>query len=262
MILAPVVRESAGPIPEMRLFVLDRAAGEYEILDTWHSMGLKGTASNDILVREQFVAEDRTLLWADANRTPENGVKTQGHAVHDGPWYRVPVWDWMGWTIVPALLGSAYTALDATIARLDTRKNLLGEKLGDTQSVQLRLADVSARLDAAETHAAARRRADRRGLRQRARGLTVLERAVCRRNQAFCAQLVFEAVGSLLYRGGAHGLREGDAVQRAYRDVGAGVTHVGTDWDVWGRIHGKALMGQDIMTPNFGFHPAEVVRTR
>ena len=51
-------------------------------------------------------------------------------------------------------------------------------------------------------------------------------------------------------------------MQRAYRDVGAGVTHVGTDWDVWGRLNGKALMGQDIMTPNFGFYPADVVRTR
>ena len=32
----------------MRLFILERAAGEYEIVDTWHAMGLKGTASNDI----------------------------------------------------------------------------------------------------------------------------------------------------------------------------------------------------------------------
>ena len=261
LILAPVVRENAGPVPEMRLFLLDRAAGEYEILDTWHAMGLKGTASNDILVREQFVAEDRTLLWADANRTPENGARTQGHAVHDGPWFRVPVWDWMGWTIVPALLGSAHAALAATIARLDSRRNLLGEKLGDTQSVQLRVADVAAHLDAAETLLLRDVARTAEGYAS-GRGLTVLERAACRRNQAFCAQLVFQAVGSLLYRGGAHGLREGDAVQRAYRDVGAGVTHVGTDWDVWGRIHGKALMGQDIATPNFGFHPAEIVRTR
>ncbi len=261
MILAPVVRENAGPVPEMRLFLLDRAAGEYEILDTWHAMGLRGTASNDIVVREQFVAEHRTLLWADANRTPENGVKTQGHAVHDSPWYRVPVWDWMGWTIVPALLGAAYTALDSTISRFDTRRNLLGDKLADTQAVQLRVADVAARLDAAETLLL--RDVVRTGEAYGSgTGLTVLERTVCRRNQAFCAQLVLEAVGSLLYRGGAHGIREGDAVQRAYRDVGAGVTHVGTDWDVWGRLNGKALMGQDIMTPNFGFYPAEVVRTR
>jgi len=261
MILAPVVREGAGPIPEMRLFLLDRAAGEYEILDTWHAMGLKGTASNDIVVREQFVAEDRTLLWADANRTPERGVQTQGWRVHDGPWFRVPVWDWMGWTIVPALLGAAYTALDATVARLDTRKNLLGEKLGDTQAVQLRMADVAARLDAAETLLL--RDVEKTGRAYGSgQGLTVLERSVCRRNQAFCALEVYEAVASLLYRGGAHGIREGDAVQRAYRDVGAGATHVGTDWDVWGRINGKALLGQDIMTPNFGFHPAEVVRKR
>jgi alkylation response protein AidB-like acyl-CoA dehydrogenase len=222
-------------------------------------MGLKGTASNDIVVREQFVAEQRTLLWADANRTPENGVKTQGHAVHDGPWFRVPVWDWMGWTIVPALLGSAHAALDATIARLESRRNLLGEKLADTQSVQLRLADVAANLDAAET-LLLRDVAKTGEAYGSGRGLSVLERSVCRRNQAYCARLVMEAVGSLLYRGGAHGLREDDPVQRAYRDVGAGATHVGTDWDVWGRINGQALMGQSIMTPNFGFHPAEVVR--
>ncbi|MBK7948267.1 MAG: acyl-CoA dehydrogenase family protein [Deltaproteobacteria bacterium] len=261
LILAPVVREGAGPIPEMRLFLLERAKGEYEIVDTWHAMGLKGTASNDILVREQFVAEDRTLRWADANRTPEAGVKTQGHAVHDGPWYRVPVWDWMGWTIVPALLGAVYAALDSTVARLESRKNLLGEKLADTQAIQLRLADVAATLDAAETLLL--RDVEKTGHAYGSgRGLSVLERSVCRRNQAYCARLVFEAAGSLLYRGGAHGIRDDDPVQRAYRDVGAGVTHVGTDWDVWGRINGQALMGQPIMTPNFGFHPAEIVQRR
>jgi 3-hydroxy-9,10-secoandrosta-1,3,5(10)-triene-9,17-dione monooxygenase len=259
LILAPVEREPALPVPEMRLFLLERAAGEYEILDTWHAMGLKGTASNDILVREQFVPEHRTLAWADANRTPEDGVRVQGHGVHDSVWCRVPVWDWMGWTIAPALLGAAHAALEATAARLETRTNLLREKLGETQAVQLRLADVAARLDAAETLLL-------RDVAQTAaaygswKAPSVLQRAVWRRNQAFSARLLLEAVESLLYRGGAHGIREGDPVERAYRDVGAGVTHVGTDWDFWGRLYGKALLGQAIAAPNFGFYPASVVR--
>lgn len=261
LILAPVEREDAGPAPEMRLFLLDRAAGEYEIVDTWHAMGLRGTASNDIRVREQFVAESRTLLWADANRTPENGVRVQGHGVHDSTWYRVPVWDWMGWTIAPALIGSAYAALDATVERFETRTNLLQEKLSDTQSVQLRIADVAARIDAAET-LLLRDVAETAEAYGSGKAPTVLQRSIWRRNQAFCARLLLEAVESLLYRGGAHGIRNDDPVQRAYRDVGAGVTHVGTDWDVWGRIYGKALMGQEIATPNFGFYSAEVVRRR
>lgn len=261
LILAPVEREGAGPAPEMRLFLLDRAAGEYEIEDTWHAMGLKGTASNDIIVREQFVADARTLLWADVNRTPENGVQSQGYAVHDSAWHRVPVCDWMGWTIVPALLGAAQAAVEASVARLDQRSNMLGEKLGETQSVQLRMADVAATLDAAQTLLL--RDIDRTGEAYGSgRGLSILERAACRRNQAFSARLVLDAVESLIYRGGAHGIRGDDAVQRAYRDVGAGVTHVGTDWDVWGRVYGQALLGQPIATPNFGFYPADVVRTR
>ena len=138
---------------------------------------------------------------------------------------------------------------------------MLGEKLADTQAVQLRIADVAARLDAAETLLL-------RDIAQTAEAYgsrkppTVLERATWRRNQAFCARLILEAVESLLYRGGAHGIREGDPVQRAYRDVGAGVTHVGTDWDLWGRVYGRARLGLDIATPNFGFHPADVVRSR
>ncbi len=261
LILAPVERENAGPAPEMRLFLLDLADGEYEIVDTWHAMGLKGTASNDIVVREQFVAENRTLLWADANRTPEEGVRLQGHGVHDSTWHRVPVWDWMGWTIAPALLGSAYAALDAMVERLETRTNLLQEKLADTQSVQLRISDVAARLDAAET-LLLRDVAEAAEAYGGRKAPTVLKRAAWRRNQAFCARLLLEAVESLLYRGGAHGTRDDDPVQRAYRDVGAGVTHVGSDWDVWGRLYGKALLGQAIATPNFGFYPAEIVRTR
>lgn len=261
LILGPVERENAGPAPEMRLFLLDLADGEYEIVDTWHAMGLKGTASNDIVVREQFVAENRTLLWADANRTPEEGVQLQGHGVHDSTWHWVPVWDWMGWTIAPALLGSAYAALDATTERLETRTNLLQEKLADTQSVQLRIADVAARLDAAEA-LLLRDVAETAQAYGSRKAPTVLQRAAWRRNQAFCARLLLEAVESLLYRGGAHGIRDDDPVQRAYRDVGAGVTHVGSDWDVWGRLYGKALLGQDIATPNFGFYPAETVRTR
>jgi len=261
LILAPVERENAGPAPEMRLFLLDRAAGEYEIVDTWHAMGLKGTASNDIVVREQFVAEAKTLAWADANRTPEQGVRIQGHGVHESPWYRVPVWDWLAWTITPALLGAAKAGLAASVARLDTRTNLIGEKLGETQSVQLRLADVAARLDAVEAMML-RDIAETEGAYGQNDPPTVLERATIRRNQAFGARLLLEAVESLLYRGGAHGLRTDDAVQRAYRDVGAGVTHVAMDWDIWGRVYGQALLGQGIGTPNFGFFPPEIVRSR
>jgi 3-hydroxy-9,10-secoandrosta-1,3,5(10)-triene-9,17-dione monooxygenase len=258
LLLAPVERGGGGP-PEMRLFLLDLSAGEYEILDTWHAMGLRGTASNDILVREQFVPEHRTIAWSDVNRTPERGVRVQGAGVHDSVWHRVPVWDWMGWTVAPALIGAARGAIEATVARLATRTNLFREKLADTQAVQLRLADVAARVDAAETLLLHDVRETER-LYGAWQPPTVLQRAAWRRNQAFTSRLLLEAIESLIYRGGAHGIRAGDPVERAYRDIGAGVTHVGCDWDVWGRVYGLALLGHEIAIPNFGFFPPSVVR--
>ena len=261
LLLAPVERGNAKGPPEMRLFLLDHDAGEYEIVDTWHAMGLKGTASNDIVVRELFVPEHHTLAWADANRTPEQGVRVQGAGVHESVWHRVPVWDWMGWTVAPALIGAARSALEATVERLETRTNLFREKLADTQAVQLRIADVAARVDAAEA-LILRDVEETERLYGAWQAPTVLQRAGWRRNQAFTSRLLLEAIESLLYRGGAHGIHAGDRVERAYRDIGAGVTHVGCDWDVWGRVYGLALLGHDIAIPNFGFFPAALVKQR
>jgi hypothetical protein len=58
-------------------------------------------------------------------------------------------------------------------------------------------------------------------------------------------------VNSLFYRGGAHGLFSDDYLQRAWRDVCAGATHVGTDWDIAGQICGQALQGLPVSNPNF-----------
>lgn len=260
ILLAPVDRGEGGP-SEMRLFLVDLAKGEYEIVDTWHALGLRGTASNDIRVRELFVPEAHSVAWADVNRTPEVGVRLQGAGLHESVWHRVPVWDWMGWTVVPALVGAARGALEATLERLETRRNMFGERLAETQAIQLRLADVSARVDAAEALML-------RDVEETERYYgsweppTVLKRAGWRRNQAFGAKLVLEAIDGMLYRGGAHGIASGDRVERAYRDIGAGVTHVGCDWDIWGRVYGQALLGQAIGTPNFGFFPASIVKQR
>jgi indole-3-acetate monooxygenase len=36
-----------------------------EILDTWHTTGLRGTGSNDVVVRDEFVPEERTFSFRD-----------------------------------------------------------------------------------------------------------------------------------------------------------------------------------------------------
>jgi alkylation response protein AidB-like acyl-CoA dehydrogenase len=40
-------------------------ASQFEILDTWHTTGLRGTGSNDIAVRDVFVPQERTFSFQD-----------------------------------------------------------------------------------------------------------------------------------------------------------------------------------------------------
>jgi indole-3-acetate monooxygenase len=56
-------RADAKGVPETRQCFL--RVSQCEILDTWYTMGLRGTGSNDILVRNVFVPEEQTFSFQD-----------------------------------------------------------------------------------------------------------------------------------------------------------------------------------------------------
>src|SRR5262249_43321773 len=45
-----------------------------EILDTWHTTGLRGTGSNDVVVRDQFVEEEHTFSFQDPHLVKRSGA--------------------------------------------------------------------------------------------------------------------------------------------------------------------------------------------
>src|SRR3546814_14529931 len=70
--------QSDGGQSEMRLFLVPRK--DYEIIDTWHTFGLRGTGSNDLLIQDAFVPAYRTYR-PDAGlipgRSPNEGRGAQ-----------------------------------------------------------------------------------------------------------------------------------------------------------------------------------------
>src|SRR5215470_12338053 len=50
--------------PELRLMFLP--VGDAAILDTWHTAGLRGTASNDFVLRDCFIPAHRTCWFTHA----------------------------------------------------------------------------------------------------------------------------------------------------------------------------------------------------
>ena len=116
--------------------------------------------------------------------------------------------------------------------------------------MQLRLAEASARIDAArllQAHALARVGE----LYGRWEAPSLEERAAWRRDCAHAARLAGEAANILFQRGGAHGVYEDDLLQRVWRDIGVGAAHIATDWDEAGLICGQALQGLPVTNPTF-----------
>jgi len=249
LVLAPIEgREIAPGIAERRIFLLHKER-EAKVVEVWDVVGLCGTASDDVSAEDVFVPAHRSLSLAAANRHGER-VELQGSGVHSSTFYKIPFFTWFPFTVAPALVGVAQGGLEHTLERLRTRTNLFGQKLGQNAAVQVRLATASAKIDSA-------RLLIERSLREMAEIAnreevpSVALRGRFRRDAGYAAVLAYEAVGSLFYRGGAHGIFRSDALARAYHDVGAGATHLGADFDLSSEIWAQAIQGLPVTNPNF-----------
>ena len=81
--LGATIEGAAGGYPDRCLFLIPRS--DYEIIDTWHVSGLKGTGSHDIAVKDAFVPAHRMIRYSDNFK----GV-APGLAVNTSPLYRLP----------------------------------------------------------------------------------------------------------------------------------------------------------------------------
>lgn len=81
--------------------VIVRAA-EVEVLDTWHSLGMRGTDSNDVALTKVYVPTSRTFPLVP-------NVKPGLH--YQGPLYRLPAMAFVAFVGPPVFLGMARAAL-------------------------------------------------------------------------------------------------------------------------------------------------------
>lgn len=138
--LVPPDRE--GGEPQMRTFLLPRR--DWSIEDNWHTAGLVGTGSKDVVVGGCFVPEHRTHRFVDGftGRNP-------GRAVYDTPLYRLPFGQVFVRSVSSTILGVLEGALDAyvTVARERVAASN-GVKVAADPLAQQACADARATLDA------------------------------------------------------------------------------------------------------------------
>lgn len=134
--------EQAGSPPAMTLFLVPRE--DYEIKDTWHTIGLCGTGSNDIVVTEAFVPTHRSFQ-------PSPGLQPDTEETRLAPLYRLPWLYVFTSTISNVGIGIAEQAL-ATFLTIERQRvsGFTGKTGKEDPNVQQLAATLSAEIDSAK----------------------------------------------------------------------------------------------------------------
>jgi alkylation response protein AidB-like acyl-CoA dehydrogenase len=218
-------------------------AKDYAIDDTWQVIGLAGTGSKTLVLDGVFVPEHRVLTFEQTT-----SGQTPGSQLYAGnPSFSIPMLCNIPSCLAATAVGAALGALDEYIAatsRRTTRGAVAGadNKMAEFATVQLRVADAAASIDAA-------REILLRDLRLRAQTvrsgqpITIEDRITSRRGQAFAVSLAIRATEALNASTGGHGLALSNPVQRAWRDANAVGRHISMNWDVVGTMYGQLALG-------------------
>ncbi len=249
VIVGNAVTVDAGP-PEPRFFVVPR--DEMEIIDDWHTVGMRGTGSRSIRIADAFIPAHRSVSFAEMG-----GGNSPGARFHDAPLYRMPFQLVTPYSLVGAPLGIARGAIAGSASALTKHFGQLDELHAAGKSATLaRLAHSSAEIDAA--FALIARDADRIDRVTNPDELSKLEKASFLRNLAYAAQTARNAVSRVFEGAGGGMIYDSSELQRQWRDVNAGAQHYALVWDNAMVDFGRAAVGLAPMHFRPGGHKADV----
>ena len=236
MLASVVSTEDEADGIEYRIFVVNKR--DYKILDTWDATGLRGTGSNDVEVNDAFVEECMTLAVSDLDGGP-----TPGSAVNPNALYALPVFSLFPYVLSGVALGNAQACLDDYVDIARHRASTYNRaKVGDLQSTQIKIAEASAKIDAARV---IMRSTCIEAMEEARRGHIpdMAAKTRCRRDGAFAVNLCTEAVSLLFSASGARGLFTSGVLQRQFRDAHAINSHIAFNFDAAGTNYGRVALG-------------------
>jgi 3-hydroxy-9,10-secoandrosta-1,3,5(10)-triene-9,17-dione monooxygenase len=215
--IVPRPEGSSGP-PDVRAFLVPRS--DYEVVDVWHVLGLKGTGSNDILVKDAFVPEHRTHQFINSFLMADLGRK-----VFTSRNYKYPFGVIFAYSLATVTIGMADGALETFREDMKVRLGAYdGAKALEDPFVRYRLAEAEAiirglhmRLEAnfAELDALIDVDAE----------IPLDLRVKNKWDAQWIAKEAQKAVELLFKASGARGIKLDSPMQRFFRDVHAASNH-------------------------------------
>jgi len=230
--------------PTMLHMILPRA--DYQIVeDSWNVVGLKGTGSKDIIVRDAFVPDHRVMNGdqvIDGTAQKQSGV---AQTLYNLPWsHMFPL------GITAAVIGIAEGALSAHLNYQRDRVGAQGTAVKDDPYVLYAVGEAAADINAARQELLATTDA-MFDIVDAGKQVSFEQRATGRRTQVRAAWRAVMAVDQIFARSGGNALRMDKPLQRFWRDAHAGLNHA---------IHVPGTVYHASAVTSLGLDPAEPLR--
>jgi 3-hydroxy-9,10-secoandrosta-1,3,5(10)-triene-9,17-dione monooxygenase len=234
--LGATVGGAQGGYADRCLFLIPRK--DYEIVDTWHVSGLKGTGSHDIEVKGAFVPAHRMIRYSDNFK----GV-APGLAVNTAPLYRLPWGQVFFRGVNTASIGALQGMLDIFLDYGKSRVNrMFGTKAFDDPTIQLTCAEVAVGLDEMKTMLHHKLRI-LEGYAARGEMPPYPERIHMKFPSATAADRCVTLATKLFRAAGAAGTYADMPFGRILADITAARQHVSNQYETIGRNAGAAMFG-------------------
>ncbi|WP_322060633.1 acyl-CoA dehydrogenase family protein [Paraburkholderia sp. J63] len=241
VIVGNAVQRENGP-PEPRFFVVPRS--DIEIVDDWHTAGMRGTGSRSIRIAEAFIPAHRSVSVKEMM-----SGQAQAAGSLRAPIYRMPFQNVTPFSLIGAPLGMARAAIRSFSEGLAPRlKSFDSEQMAEQSATMARLGVAAAEVDAA--FALVREDARRVDTADDPKAITALEWARVPRDWAYAAQTARRAVNSLFEAAGGTGIYNTSELQRVWRDTNSAAQHFAFTWDSAMTNYGRAAL--DLPPSKFG----------
>ena len=235
-------RSKSGTVLDYRMALI--MPDQYEIIDTWHAEGLKGTGSKDIKVVDTFVPEHRTVKALELG-----GNNPPGSELHESYIYRVEMGMYFNTLLSGPILGATHGVLLEYLEQTRSRfGSMFGERVSEQAPVQQKIGESYEELRTGDLiidnlcnylHE------------QGQAGNSILgdDRLKIRRETAMAAQLCMKSGTRLSGIMGVTAQTGRNPAQRMFRDLRTMSTHGGIHWDNATTPTGSYLLGIETGDP-------------
>jgi len=228
-----------GILPDgtYRTFLVPQS--DYRIEDTWHSMGLQGTGSNDIVVEDAFVPDYRTHKQSDGFEGTNPGVDQNSAILYHLPWAQI----FIRVVSTPAI-GAARDALSLYSELVRGKASGDVTKLAQDTGTQMRIAVARNSIEEMTTILLANFDAMMGTLRA-GETIDLQDRILYRYQAALVIEKSIDVVDSLFSSAGGSSVFQGSAIQQRFLDIHTARAHVANNPTSFARNLGAVSLGAE-----------------